>query len=399
MNHRERAMAVLNYESYDHLPIVHFGFWDLTLELWAEQGHISPELARGWSDGNWADQEISKLLGFDFNWYHTFGASTELRPRIEPKVLEEFEDGTQHVLDGNGVIIVQKPGITSIPQEIDHLLKGREPWEEIYKPRLQWSPDRLNSHLRYALKFAREHGWLPPATNGNETVTAEERQQLKGLFDAQGLPIGIHCGSMIGKIRDYAGLVGLSYMTVDDPMLLEEMVETVAELCYQATKATLEAGFVLDFGHFWEDICYRAGPLVNPRFFKAKIGPGYRRITDLLHSHGIHIVSLDCDGKIDALIPTWLENGVNTMFPIEVGTWHASIKPWREKYGRELRGIGGMDKKVFAYDRAAIDAEVERLRELVDLGGYIPCPDHRIPADAKWENVQYYCERMRQTFA
>jgi len=399
VNHRERAMAVLNYESYDHLPIVHFGFWNETLDLWAEQGHVSPELARGWSDGNWADQEISKLLGFDFNWYHIFGASTELRPRIESKVIAEFEDGTQHVLDGNGAIIVQKPGVTSIPQEIDHLLKGREPWEEIYKPRLQWSPDRLTDHLKYALKFARSHGWLPPAADNSDAVTPEETQQLADLFDAQGLPIGVHCGSLFGKIRDYVGLVGLSYLTVDDPMLLEEMIETVAELCYQAAKSTLEAGFVLDFGHFWEDICYRAGPLVNPRFFKAKVGPGYRRITDLLHSHGIHIVSLDCDGKIDALIPTWLENGVNTMFPIEVGTWHASIKPWREKYGRELRGIGGMDKKVFAYDRAAIDEEVERLKELVDLGGYIPCPDHRIPPDAKWENVQYYCERMRQTFA
>ncbi len=89
---------------------------------------------------------------------------------------------------------------------------------------------------------------------------------------------------------------------------------------------------------------------------------------------------------------------MNVMFPVEVGTWKASIKPWREKYGRELRGVGGMDKKVFARDYAAIDAEVERLRPLVELGGYIPCPDHRIPFGAKWENVQYYCERMRQVF-
>ena len=74
------------------------------------------------------------------------------------------------------------------------------------------------------------------------------------------------------------------------------------------------------------------------------------------------IVSLDCDGKIDRLVPIWLENGVNTMFPIEVGVWNASILPWREKYGREIRGVGGMDKKVFAYDYAAIDEEVERLR-------------------------------------
>ena len=177
------------------------------------------------------------------------------------------------------------------------------------------------------------------------------------------------------------------------------MIETVGELCYQGVKASLEAGFKPDFGHFWEDICYRAGPLVNPKYFKEKCGPQYRRITDLLHQYGVNIVSLDCDGKIDSLIPTWFENGVNTMFPIEVGVWHASIAPWREKYGRELRGVGGVDKKVLAYDYAAVDAEVERQRPLVELGGYIPCLDHRIAPDAKWENVQYYCERMRATFA
>jgi uroporphyrinogen decarboxylase len=57
-----------------------------------------------------------------------------------------------------------------------------------------------------------------------------------------------------------------------------------------------------------------------------------------------------------------------------------------------------MDKRVFAFDRPAIDAEVERLKELVDLGGYIPCPDHRLPPDAQWDNVLYYTERMRKSF-
>ncbi len=98
---------------------------------------------------------------------------------------------------------------------------------------------------------------------------------------------------------------------------------------------------------------------------------------------------------IDSLIPTWIENGVNTMFPIEVGTWEANIKPWRERYGEELRGVGGMNKTVFAQDYAAVDREVERLKELIALGRYIPCPDHRIAPDAKFENVQYYCDKMQ----
>ena len=63
------------------------------------------------------------------------------------------------------------------------------------------------------------------------------------------------------------------------------------------------------------------------------------RQLDALKKYGIDRVSVDCDGKIDKLVPIWLENGVNTMFPIEVGTWDASIAPWREKYGKELAGV------------------------------------------------------------
>jgi len=89
---------------------------------------------------------------------------------------------------------------------------------------------------------------------------------------------------------------------------------------------------------------------------------------------------------------------VNTMFPIGVGTWNASIGPWREQYGPELRGVGGMNKNVFSRDRAAVDAEIERLKPLVALGVYIPCPDHRIAVDAEWDLVRYYTTRMRETF-
>jgi uroporphyrinogen decarboxylase len=46
-----------------------------------------------------------------------------------------------------------------------------------------------------------------------------------------------------------------------------------------------------------------------------------------------------------------------------------------------------------------VDAEVERLRQLVELGGYIPCPDHRLPPGAEWDLVKYYCERMREVFS
>jgi uroporphyrinogen decarboxylase len=58
-----------------------------------------------------------------------------------------------------------------------------------------------------------------------------------------------------------------------------------------------------------------------------------------------------------------------------------------------------MNKNTLGRDRVAIDAEIERLKPLVELGGYLPCPDHRIPPEATWDNTRYYCERMRKVFA
>jgi hypothetical protein len=397
MNNRERAMAILNYQSYDRMPVVHFGFWNETLEKWAEEGHITAEQARRWGDGNAADFEVGNKLGFDFNWYRVFGVYTNLLPPFERKVLEVMPDGTRKEVNGDGVVILQKDDATGIPTEIDHLFKGRKEWDELFKPRML--PDEK--------RIQRPEPVVGDLQRGDRTADAPRarfRDHINQIVAEvqrtdRDRPIGLMCGSLYGRIRDIVGMINLSYLQADDPDLFDEMIVTFADLCYWATEQALETyGDNWDFGHFWEDICFRSGPLVSPRVFKQKVGPQYRRITDLLHGHGINIVSLDCDGKIDALIPTWFENGVNTMFPIEVGTWNASIAPWREKYGPELRGVGGMDKKVFAYDRAAIDAEVERLKPLIGLGGYIPCPDHRIAPDAKWENVQYYCEKMRQTF-
>lgn len=396
MNNRERAMAILNYRSYDRLPLVHFGFWNETLAKWAAEGHITPELARAWADGNAADYEIGAKLGFDFNWYRVFGVYTNLLPPFERKVLEVMEDGTRKEVNADGVVILQKDDATGIPTEIDHLFKGRKEWDALFKPRLL--PDEK--------RIYRPEPVIGDLQTGDQADALRRRfrSHIQEIVDEvqctdRDRPLGLMCGSLYGRIRDIVGMVNLSYLQADDPALFDEMIVTFADLCYWATEKALETyGDNWDFGHFWEDICFRSGPLVSPRVFKQKVGPHYRRITDLLNRHGIHIVSLDCDGKIDALIPTWFENGVNTMFPIEVGTWQASIAPWREKYGPELRGVGGMDKKVFAYDYAAIDAEIERLKPLVELGGYIPCPDHRLAPDAKWENVQYYCDQMRKTF-
>ena len=374
MNHRQRVKAVMHYENYDRLPCVAFGYWTETLDKWADEGYISrdtAELYKKTGDNGPADREVMGQLGFDFSWQSCVSGSNTLFPGFERKVLEVEKDGSQVILESTGHIVRIKPGLDSIPGELGTLLKDRETWEKDFLPRLQYTPERIP--------------W-------------KRFEKLKEESASRELPLWLHLGSLYGAIRDMLGVVELSYLQADDEDLYKEIIDTMADLALKVASETMKIGIEFDGGHFWEDICFKNGPLVNPAVFAEYVGPHYRRFADLMASYGIDQISLDCDGCIDKLVPIWLENGVNTMFPIEVGTWNASIAPWREKYGKALHGVGGMDKRVFAQDEKAVEQEIERLKPLVDLGAYIPCPDHRIPPDAKYPLVAYYCELFHKTF-
>ncbi|MCR5262748.1 MAG: hypothetical protein K6D94_02665 [Clostridiales bacterium] len=369
MTNRERCMNILHYKPVDRLPAVHFGYWGELLTEWAEQGKIPKELSQGCWDGSEKERELDKLIGWDFNYYRTVGSSNGLSPAFESKVLEVLPDGTKRVLGGSGIIERIKPGISSIPSEDDYLLKDRKAFEELYLPKMQFRPDRVN--VEYFRHF-------------NETRP-------------QDLPVGLHLGSVMGEIRNMCSVVGMSYLIYDeDETLFADIVDTYAELQYQCAKTILETGAKFDFAHYWEDICFKNGPLLAPDIFDEICAKHYKKRNDLCHQYGIDIISLDCDGVIGKLIPTWYKNGVNTMFPIEVGVWGDQFEAARKEFGEGLRGVGGMDKTALRKDKAAVDAEIERMKRLASMGGFLPCPDHRLMPGTKFELVQYYAEEIKK---
>ena len=71
----------------------------------------------------------------------------------------------------------------------------------------------------------------------------------------------LEAGSLMGIIRDMLGVEELSYLWADDEDLYREIVDAVAEVQYHNVKTALERGLRPDVAHFWEDICYKNGPL------------------------------------------------------------------------------------------------------------------------------------------
>jgi len=362
MTERERFLATMNYEPRDRAPICDFGFWTETIELWKQQG--LPEHLDEWS--------ATDFFGMDRYDRVYVGVNHGLYPGFEQKVLEDLGDEVIE-LTWDGTIQRRHKWMSSIPMHLGHTLVDRDSWREHYLPRLQ--PD--------------QPGRVP------EDWEAKVREWSK--------PDRPYCqviggGSLFGWIRNWMGIENVAYCVYDDPAWFEEMVETVFQLIYWHLEKTLSAGVPADACAMWEDMCYSGGPLLGVQHFKQYLVPRYRKITDLLHRYGVKIVWLDCDGKIDALLPLWLDCGVNCMFPIEVGTWRADPVQWRKEYGRDLLMMGGFDKQILAKGPEAIDAEIDRLTPLVEEGGYIPFCDHRVPPTVSLANYVHYLKRARKVW-
>jgi len=379
----------MDYKSYDRLPVVHFGYFPGLLEKWETQGHLPKGLAekvRNHSslglNAEWVKAEIDGYFGWDFRIFDAVfanikGAFDLLDPLFENKVVKVLPDGNTYELMPDGVIVIQKYDasgnkVQSIPAHVGHTLTDRESWEKEYLPRLQWSEERVNHELLKKLE-----------------KEAPERENV----------ICLYAGSIVGILRNYLGLEGMIMTQALEPELFTEMVDVQADLLYRLLEKALEYDINFDYAYIWEDLTCSNGPLINPNLFEEVAGKHYRRITKLLRDHGVTNILVDSDGKPEKLMPVWVNNGINILWPIEYGKWQGSLIQHREEYGKRLKGIGGVRKHALAENKEAVDREIERIKPIVESGGYLPCPDHLLPLESEWDLVKYYADRMHEEFS
>jgi uroporphyrinogen decarboxylase len=365
MNDRERFQATMHYQPRDRSPIADFGFWEETIVIWHDQGLPEHIYFQG------SDNNTVEFFGMDFG-IDSIGTGVEngLFPAFEEKIIEDH--GNRIVMQqSDGVIVERDRFMSSIPKPVAHTLTDRASWQQHFLPKLNpEAPGRFPEDWE-----ARCQLWLNP-----------QRQQVLALPG----------GSLYGWLRNWMGLEQLSMTVYDDPTFFDEMVTTVSDCILAVLEKALASGVQFDACGMWEDMAYNAGPLLSPRHFKKYLVPHYRRIADLCLRYGVDVIWLDCDGKIDALLPLWLDAGINCMFPLEIGTWGADPVKYRRLYGKELLLMGGFDKHILAQSKADIEREINRLAPLVEEGGFIGFCDHRVPPDVPYENYLFYLKKVRE---
>ena len=222
-------------------------------------------------------------------------------------------------------------------------------------------------------------------------------ERLKKAFpDDRDFPVGINCGSMIGKIRDMLTFEGLAYACYDYPDMVEDMVETCCLVVEDALDQLL-GRITFDYASGWEDICFKNGPIVSVPFFRDVVMPRYKRIRKKLDRYGIDLWYTDCDGDVRPLLPYFLEGGINCLFPFEVNCC-AHPGELLDQYAGQLRIMGGIDKMALGAGREAIKDYLKSVEKYVARGGYIPFCDHRCPPNVDPDDYLFYLDLKEKMF-
>jgi uroporphyrinogen decarboxylase len=357
MTDRERFNRQMFYKSVDRCFNMEFGYWDENFTAW--DLFIKNDIE--------TNEEADILFNFD----KIAGVSgrTWMLPPF-PSIETGRTETTKFIQNGDGLLAeVPLDGHDTIPHYIKATVVTPDDWARAKEERFRLDdPGRVLD------------------VNAIAAMHPDDRDY----------PLGIDCGSMIGKVRDMLTFEGLAYAVYDYPDMVEDMVETACRLVEHSLDQLLPR-VRFDFASGWEDICFKNGPIVSVPFFRDVVMPRYKRIRAMLDAHGIELWYIDCDGDVRPILPYMMEGGVNCLFPFEVnGCAHPG--ELLDEYGGQLRIMGGVDKIQLGKGKDAIDAYMKSLEKYVAAGGFIPFCDHRCPPNVSTADYIYYLDLKERMF-
>ncbi|MHC5035127.1 MAG: uroporphyrinogen decarboxylase family protein, partial [Planctomycetota bacterium] len=190
------------------------------------------------------------------------------------------------------------------------------------------------------------------------------------------------------QMREWLGLEGLCTRFIEEPDLIRDMIGFWEEFVSCTLAPILDAG-VVDHVFISEDMAYKEKCMISPAMAREFLLPCYRRWVGEARRAGVPVIDMDSDGRVDELIPVWIESGINVCDPVEVAAGN-DIVALRKVFGRQMAFRGGVDKRCIARGGRAIEEELARVAPVVRDGGYIPGCDHGVPFNVSWPDFVHY---------
>ncbi|MHB9133365.1 MAG: uroporphyrinogen decarboxylase family protein [Armatimonadota bacterium] len=275
---------------------------------------------------------------------------------------EIIEETVEHIIarDTRGRLVKLCKGMATLPLPLEHPVKTMDDWQRV-KHHYVFSEERIGADLEQVARECLEAGRVVSVG-------------IPGGFD---------------EPRQLLGEEALCMACYEQPELIHDILSTIGDTAFAVLeRATARVPVDQLFVH--EDMAGKSGPLFGPQQITEFITPYYRRIWELLQDRGARLFCQDSDGNMDAVIPAFLDAGVNVMYPMEPAAGMDIVRT-RQTYGTRLAFMGGIDKHVLRGSIEEITAELEyKIPPMVRSGGCVLGLDHRIPNGTPLAHYRFY---------
>lgn len=216
----------------------------------------------------------------------------------------------------------------------------------------------------------------------------------------EGMKVMVIPGGMFEWTTWLMGLVPFSYALVDQPDLVDAVIQKVSDTIYAVVEDIMEephiGGIFMgdDLGHF-------SGTFVSPKVLRQKFFPHTKRIVDLVHSAG-KIFALHSCGNIQDVMDDLIDMGIDAKHSFEDKIM--LVEEAYTRYGDRIGIIGGIDVNIMAGGseqdvrgraRQVLDSCGSRGRYVLGTGNsianYIPLRNYLAMVDEarKWNRENY----------
>ncbi len=209
------------------------------------------------------------------------------------------------------------------------------------------------------------------------------------------LPPGMKAIGVSGKIFTLTWmLMGFNHFAmglIRDPKLVGAVFEQVAKIQYSALDRILALPHV---GAIWavDDLAYNSGPIISVKHFEQYVFPWYKEMARRCHEAG-RLFFLHSDGKLDALLPSFINMGLDVIQPIDPTC--NDIADIKKKVAGKLCIVGNVPNELLRVGTPEDIRDYTRmlLRDVAPGGGFMLGSGNSVPDWAQFENYQ----AMRET--
>jgi hypothetical protein len=153
-----------------------------------------------------------------------------------------------------------------------------------------------------------------------------EREYLKDTFFFWAFGVhdrhqfGVECRSFLGyyltDLYEEIGITNFSLWLFGNTGLLDELLERAFTKSLLVVEWIYKSGFKPDGLFIADDMAFRNGPLVSPKFLEKSYFPRFKKVVDAIKAQGIPVM-FHTDGHLEMLIDDLAGTGIDILNPLE----------------------------------------------------------------------------------